>query len=273
VGVTVADRLSEAFGRDDFEGMISVLDPKVVWSGYAGPGEEAPTCSSRDEVRAWFAWHLKQRHRALPRIVAESPERIVVEMNLQDAPEGDELHQVLTVQGDVIVHIQDYPDRATALQAAGLEEPEPHVREPVPRADVKLSQTIPALPVRNAAAAVAFYHDRLGFEVLHHDGGFAVLARGDAVLHLWEAGDESWRGAELGERPVRSGAESFIAGTASCRIVVSDVDELFAELAAQDVLHPVSAGGPDDTDFGSREFAALDLDGNLITFFLWRSEA
>jgi catechol 2,3-dioxygenase-like lactoylglutathione lyase family enzyme len=141
------------------------------------------------------------------------------------------------------------------------------------RAGVKLSQTIPALPVRSAEAAVAFYHDRLGFQVLHHDGGFAVLARDDAVLHLWEAGDESWRGADLGERPVRSGAESFIAGTASCRIVVTDVDELFEELAAQDVLHPVSAAGPDDTDFGSREFAALDLDGNLLTFFLWRSDA
>jgi catechol 2,3-dioxygenase-like lactoylglutathione lyase family enzyme len=144
---------------------------------------------------------------------------------------------------------------------------------PAARADVTLGQTIPALPVRNAEAAVAFYHDRLGFEVLHHDGGFAVLARGDAVLHLWEAGDESWRGADLGERPVRSGAESFIAGTASCRIMVSDVDELFAELAAQDVLHPVSVGGPEDTDFGSREFAALDLDGNLLTFFLWRPDA
>jgi catechol 2,3-dioxygenase-like lactoylglutathione lyase family enzyme len=136
-----------------------------------------------------------------------------------------------------------------------------------------LSQTIPALPVRDAAAAVDFYRDRLSFEVLHHDGGFAVMARDEAVLHLWEAGDETWRERDSIERPVQSGAESFIAGTASCRIVVSDVDELFAELAAQDVLHPVSAGGPDDTDFGSREFAAVDLDGNLITFFLWRSEA
>jgi hypothetical protein len=52
--------------------------------------------------------------------------------------------------------------------------------------------------------------------------------------------------------------------------MVSDVDKLFAELAAQDVLHPVSAGGPNDTEWGSREFAALDLDGNLLGFFLWR---
>ena len=77
---------------------------------------------------------------------------------------------------------------------------------------VTLTQTIPALPVRDAAAAVEFYRDRLGFDVLHHDGGFAVLARDEAVLHLWEAGDESWRERESIERPVRSGAESFIAG-------------------------------------------------------------
>ena len=137
------------------------------------------------------------------------------------------------------------------------------------RADVALGQTIPALPVRNAAAAVAFYHDRLGFDVLHHDGGFAVLARGDAVLHLWEAGDESWRGADLGERPVRSGAESFLAGTGSCRIETDAVDELYEELRERDVLHPVSRDGVSTTDFGTRELATLDGDGNLITFFQW----
>ncbi len=136
---------------------------------------------------------------------------------------------------------------------------------------VTLSQTIPALPVRDAAAAVAFYRDRLGFDVLHHDGGFAVLCRDEAVVHLWEASDESWRERDGGESPVCSGAESFIAGTASCRIVVDDVDELYGEMQGNDVLHPVSKGGVDDTDFGTREFATLDQDGNLVTFFQWVS--
>ena len=131
------------------------------------------------------------------------------------------------------------------------------------------TQTIPALPVRDAPKAVAFYRDKLGFEVLHHDGGFAVMGRDEAIVHLWEAGDESWRKRESMEEPVRSGAESFIAGTASCRIMVTGVDELFAEMAAAEVLHPVSKGGVDDTDFGTREFATLDLDGNLVTFFVW----
>jgi catechol 2,3-dioxygenase-like lactoylglutathione lyase family enzyme len=134
----------------------------------------------------------------------------------------------------------------------------------------KLTQTIPALPVRDMTAAVAFYRDRLGFEVLHHHGGFAVLLRDEAVLHLWESGDETWRErSDAAESPVRSGAESFIAGTASCRIMCEGVDELFDELRAADVLHPVSRDGVDDTDFGTREFATLDLDGNLLTFFLW----
>jgi catechol 2,3-dioxygenase-like lactoylglutathione lyase family enzyme len=132
-----------------------------------------------------------------------------------------------------------------------------------------LGQTIPALPARDVAEAVTYYRDRLGFTVLHHDGGFAALGRDDAVVHLWQAGDETWRERESIERPVQSGAESFIAGTASCRIRVEGVDELYEELRGHDVLHPVSRTGVDDTDFGTREFATLDGDGNLVTFFQW----
>ena len=133
----------------------------------------------------------------------------------------------------------------------------------------RLGQTIPALPVRDAAASVDFYRDRFGFEVLHHDGGFAVVGRDDAVVHLWEASDETWRSGIDLQRPVDSGAESFIAGTASCRIVVDGVDDLYDELKAKEVLHRVSRDGVEDTDFGTREFATVDRDDNLITFFQW----
>jgi len=137
----------------------------------------------------------------------------------------------------------------------------------------KLGRTIPALPARDVAVSVAFYNERLGFETLHHDGGLAVLGRDDAILSLWESSDESWRTREdTLERPICSGAESFIAGTASCRIEVEGIDELYAELREADVLHPVSRDGVDDTDFGTREFATLDPDGNLVTFYLWVTE-
>jgi uncharacterized glyoxalase superfamily protein PhnB len=134
-----------------------------------------------------------------------------------------------------------------------------------------LHRTIPALPVGDVPAAVAHYHERFGFDVTHEDAGFAVLARDDAVLHLWLAGDEDWRAREDAKaRPVRSGAESFLAGTASCRIEVRDVDALYAELRGTGVLHSVSTSGVTETDFGTREFPTLDRDGNLLSFFRWR---
>jgi catechol 2,3-dioxygenase-like lactoylglutathione lyase family enzyme len=131
-----------------------------------------------------------------------------------------------------------------------------------------MGRTIPALPVRAVPAAVAFYRERFGFDVPHEDEGFAVVARDEAQIHLWGASDEDWRKREdVATEPVRSGAESFIAGTASCRIEVTDVDALYAELAAAAVLHHVSEDGVTTTDFGTREFHTTDLDGNLLTFF------
>ena len=53
------------------------------------------------------------------------------------------------------------------------------------------------------------------------------------------------------------------------RIEVSDVDALFAELHSAGVLQDVSRAGVTATDFGTTEFATLDDDGNLLTFFRW----
>lgn len=132
-----------------------------------------------------------------------------------------------------------------------------------------LSRSIPALPVHNVVAAAAFYTERLGFAILHKDdAGFAIVARDEIEIHLWQADDERWRtrgGADA--HPVRSGAESFIAGTASCRIETDSVDDLYSEMKSADVLHPTDRGAAADTEWGTREFATLDLDGNLITFF------
>jgi catechol 2,3-dioxygenase-like lactoylglutathione lyase family enzyme len=137
------------------------------------------------------------------------------------------------------------------------------------RASAGLGRTIPALPVRDTKAAVASYRERFGFEAPHVAADFAVLTRDDAVIHLWAAREDEWRvRKDLANRPICSGAESFLAGTASCRIEVADVDALFGELQREGVLHSATSGVT-VTDFGSREFHAVDLDGNLITFFSW----
>ena len=130
---------------------------------------------------------------------------------------------------------------------------------------MSLTSAIPALPVRDVATAVAFYCSRLGFAQLHVE------------LHLWQADDASWsERSDLAQRPVRSGAESFLAGTASCRLQVGSPEELaerFRRCADGEVLHPVSQHGPEDTTFGVRQFHVLDRDGNLVTFFVRLPEA
>ncbi|MEG9224603.1 bleomycin resistance protein [Aeromicrobium sp. Sec7.5] len=135
-----------------------------------------------------------------------------------------------------------------------------------------LSSAIPALPVQDIDAATASYSAKFGFSVVHADDGFAKLVRDDAEIHLWASSDDSWRDrTDFVSKPVCSGAESFIAGTASCRIQVDNVDALYAELSQAGVLHPTDHGSAVDTDWGTREFATLDLEGNLLTFFARRT--
>jgi hypothetical protein len=79
-------------------------------------------------------------------------------------------------------------------------------------------------------------------------------------------GSDDWRSRrDLTADPICSGAESFLAGTGSCRVEVKDVDGLFGEPEVRGVLHDVSGDGVVQTDFGTREFSAVDLDGNLLT--------
>lgn len=96
--------------------------------------------------------------------------------------------------------------------------------------------TIPALPVQHIGTAVAFYRDRLGFADGYQDDGFAILTRDDVVVHLWAASDDGWQHRSTAG-PVVSGAESFLAGTASCRIEVEGIDDLFEEYRASGVLY------------------------------------
>lgn len=82
-----------------------------------------------------------------------------------------------------------------------------------------LSTTVPAVPVQNIGAATAFYSQRLGFTVEYADDGFAIVQRDEAVLHLWAASDHTWQErSDMAREPLCSGAETFLAGTASCRI-------------------------------------------------------
>lgn len=131
-----------------------------------------------------------------------------------------------------------------------------------------LLSAIPALPVADVARAARQYAERFGFDPVRVEPGFALLERDGVRIALWQAGERGWQrvGSPPGRSPVRSGAESFLAGTASCRIQVSRLTELIAELVGRGTLHPTKPG-PETTGHGTRELHCQDLDGNRLTFF------
>jgi catechol 2,3-dioxygenase-like lactoylglutathione lyase family enzyme len=132
---------------------------------------------------------------------------------------------------------------------------------------IKFKRSIPALPVVNIAKAIAFYGSKMGFKARHQEDSFAIIGRNGIDIHLWAACDRSWRYKFwLPFRPVKSGAESFLAGTASCRIEVSGIDELYEEMKAAGVIYNAKSI-VEDQPWGHRDFPTLDLHGNLITFF------
>ncbi|MEM7216028.1 MAG: VOC family protein [Pseudomonadota bacterium] len=126
---------------------------------------------------------------------------------------------------------------------------------------------MPAIPVRDLKEGVGFYCDTLGFKCVYLDeGGYAVLQLDAVELHLWLASDESWKDRESG-KPIESGAESFLAGTHSCRIVVTGVEALYSKMQQLECIHPNAKLGK--REWGSTEFGILDPYGNLVIFHEW----
>jgi len=108
----------------------------------------------------------------------------------------------------------------------------------------------PILPSRDLKATTAFYA-LLGFE---RKGlwpeEYLIVSRGEVGLHFFFAPD----------------TDPF-ASVAGCYLYVEDADALFAEferLGLPDSGIPRLHGAPQDSDYGLREFALIDLDGNLL---------
>jgi len=103
--------------------------------------------------------------------------------------------------------------------------------------------------VSDLAASLAYYRDKLGFDVTFQYGEptfYACLCRDEVSVHLRAARDPDW-----------------IAGHGALCVFVEDVDTVHGELASRgaQVVAP-----PRDYAYGMRDFDVADLDGNRITF-------
>jgi uncharacterized glyoxalase superfamily protein PhnB len=112
---------------------------------------------------------------------------------------------------------------------------------------VEIERLAPVLAVADVAAAVEHYR-RLGFDVTPYGDGveYAFARRGPVEIHLAHAD---------GLDPATS--------TSALYLWVSDADELARE------WRDAGAGRvtpPKDTEYGLREGAHIDPDGNLLRF-------
>jgi catechol 2,3-dioxygenase-like lactoylglutathione lyase family enzyme len=130
------------------------------------------------------------------------------------------------------------PDGHSLWFAQSFAEPE----QPRPRPNLRL--IMPALPLSDVAAGIAWYRDVLGFTVNYQQDDLGVMDR-DEVRVLLLARTEKHR------------------GIGSAWVYVEDADGLHAEFCARGV--PVS-GVPVSQPWGLREFTVYDPEGNEITF-------
>lgn len=105
----------------------------------------------------------------------------------------------------------------------------------------------PMLASLDIRRSVDFFVNTLGFAEVHAvPGEYGIVERGAVELHFWACGDRA------------------IAEATGCRVRVTGIDALAAHCAAAGIVHPNAPLA--DKPWGTREFAILDPDGNLVTF-------
>lgn len=120
-----------------------------------------------------------------------------------------------------------------------------------------LKAAIPILPAVDMTRALAFYTQKLGFKERFRDNDqapkYVGIERDGIMLHLVEV------------TPAKTA--KLVASQTMCRLLVDDVDALYAEFSQHDgVIHP--NGKLALKPWGTREFGVLDPAGVCVTFFV-----
>jgi catechol 2,3-dioxygenase-like lactoylglutathione lyase family enzyme len=123
-----------------------------------------------------------------------------------------------------------------------------------------ISGIAPFFIVRNVKAALAFYRDRLGFEITFQgpepdDIFFGIVQRGRVMIML----------KDIGVDPLPNRTRDIGRGSArwDAYLHVADPDALAAEFRARNVELSVPL---EDTDDGLRGFEVEDTDGYVLFF-------
>ncbi len=108
----------------------------------------------------------------------------------------------------------------------------------------RLLQAAPILASLNTVETVDFYETKMGFSHTYFDAGYCIVVRDDIQIHFWKCDDKIF--------PENTG----------CYLYVSDIDAWYEEFLQAGIIHP--NGKLEYKPWGMREFAILDVHGNLL---------
>lgn len=116
----------------------------------------------------------------------------------------------------------------------------------------ELTPVAPEFFVPNVESAVSFYTQKLGFEVLRSENGFAIVTLGEALIMF---AHQALYGRWLEDTPLGLAVD--------IRIMVPDVDGMHQRCLDNDIEILLDIG---DREYGLRDFIISDLNGFRLRF-------
>jgi hypothetical protein len=119
---TTAERLREAFDREDPAQLASLLASDVRWGGEE---DSEDTCHTRDDVLAWYRQLQDRGVRARVTEMLDAGGCVILGLSLQSGAAGPRgplpprVFQVFRVVDGLVVDIRGFPERDQALAFAG----------------------------------------------------------------------------------------------------------------------------------------------------------
>jgi len=124
-----------------------------------------------------------------------------------------------------------------------------HRNRPMSR-PINFISAVPVLASLDIERSAEFFASKLGFDKVHVvQGEYGIVSNGAVEIHFWACADRQ------------------IAEATGCRIQVQAIEALHAKCVSQAIVHP--NGSLASKPWGTKEFAILDPDGNLVTFYAY----
>lgn len=96
---------------------------------------------------------------------------------------------------------------------------------------------------------ITWYTERLGFTRIRREESFAILSKGEYIIHL---------------EMVPAGDAEELVGGSTAKFFVDDIDPIFNEFLKSGIIKPNQLNT--DLSQGTKEIELLDLNGNTLIF-------